>query len=98
MANTRIEKIEQKIAALEAQRAKALSRQKNMDRRRRVRQAILIGQYVVDRCRNPGDDGEKLERFVRKIAESLPREKDKELVLELVPAKSEAKATRKDAA
>jgi hypothetical protein len=98
MNDSKLTKIEQKIAALEAQRAKALSKIKAADRRRRLRQAILIGHYMIDRCQAPGDDSEKLERFIRKLAESLPRAKDKELVLELVPTKSEAKATRKDAA
>lgn len=98
MNDSKLTKIEQKIAALEAQRAKALSKIKDADRRRRLRQAILIGHYMIDRCQAPGDDSEKLQRFLQKVADTLSRPKDKELVLELIPAGSAANVIRKEVA
>lgn len=92
MPGSRLERIEQKIAELEARRTVALNRLKDADRRRRVRQAILIGQYVVDRSKNAGEESERIGRFVRRIAETLTRPKDKELLLELVAMECEGSA------
>lgn len=84
MVDTRLSRIEQKIAQLEAKRSIALQRLQNDERRKRTRQAILIGQFIVDRCLKSSDDRERLEGFVQQVAKSLNRPKDRELVLILI--------------
>jgi hypothetical protein len=64
MADTRLSRIEQKIAQLEAKRSVARQRLQNEERRKRTRQAMLIGQFVVGQCQKPGDDREKFVNVV----------------------------------
>jgi hypothetical protein len=98
MSDTRLSRIEQKIAQLEAKRSIALQRLQNDARRKRTRQAILIGQFVVDRCQRSSEDRERFERLVQHIAISLGRPKDRELLLMLVQGGFESLSTHKDAA
>jgi hypothetical protein len=98
MVDTRLSRIEQKIAQLEAKRSVALQRLQNDERRKRTRQAILIGQFVVERCQGSSEDCERFEHLVLHIATSLGRPKDRELLLMLVPGGSERLSTHKDAA
>jgi hypothetical protein len=98
MADTRLSRIEQKIAQLEAKRSIALQRLQHDERRKRTRQAILIGQFVVDRCQKSGEDRERLERFIQQVAKSINRPKDRELLLMLVPGGFERLSVNKDAA
>ena len=98
MSDTRLSRIEKKIEQLEAKRSIALQRMQNEERRKRTRQAILIGQFVVDQCQKQGEDRDKFERLVRYIAKSLVRPRDRELLLTLVPASSENPSANKDAA
>ena len=84
MSDTRLSRIEQKIAQLEAKRSIALQRLQNDARRKRTRQAMLIGHFVVDKCLKSSDDRERLEGFVQTVAKSLSRPRDRELLLMLV--------------
>jgi hypothetical protein len=98
MVNTRLSRIEQKIAQLEAKRSIALQRLQHDERRKRTRQAILIGQFVVEQCQKSGEDRERFERLVQHVATSLGRPKDRELLLMLVPGGFERLSANKDAA
>ncbi len=98
MADTRLSRIEQKIAQLQAKRSVALQRLQTDERRKRTRQAFLIGQFVVDRCLKSDDDRQRLEGFVQQVARSLSRPKDRELLLTLVAGASGDRPATKDVA
>jgi hypothetical protein len=97
MSDTRLSRIEQKIAQLEAKRSVALQRLQHDERRKRTRQAILIGQFVVDRCQKSGEDRERFEHLVQHIATSLGRPKDRELLLMLVREDADSPSASRDA-
>jgi phage shock protein A len=97
MSDTRLSRIEQKIAQLEAKRSVALQRQQHDERRKRTRQAILIGQFVVDRCRKAGEDREVVEHLIKQVANSIARPKDRELLLVLVQGGFDSLSTDENA-
>lgn len=84
MSGTRLAKIEKKLRELEAKRSVALQRMQHEERRKRTRQAFLVGQFVVQRCQQSGEDREEFEQLVIHAAKSLSRPKDRELLLTLI--------------
>ena len=84
MSDMRLAKIEKKLRELEAKRSVALQRIRHEERHKRIRQAILIGEFVAQRCQQPGQAREEFEQLVIHVAKSLNRPKDRELLLSLI--------------
>jgi hypothetical protein len=88
----KLTKLNEKIAMLEARRNQALQRMKSEDRARRTRQAILLGQYILSRHSNCGEDSEVAQKIIEHASRTLARPADRALLAELVPSDGSATA------
>ncbi len=88
MQKSRISKIEEQIAALEARRVQVLQRARSEDRKIRNRQAMLLGLHVLYCHENRHNGAPAVGNFIRKVIESQKRHRDKELLENLIAESS----------
>jgi hypothetical protein len=82
MSQSRLERIEASIKALEARRKNLLAGARQMDRKEQSRRKYIIGHVLLANCLKPDDQGEKSRAILRQVIAELRRPADIELFTE----------------